>query len=392
MDFTIKLEELQHILKCMRASVKVNTIDLPGRLVIHVSEGDGVRFAGSNDDTGISVVSKTGVVKAPGDVAVVYGKLQSFIFSFTPWVEEKRGVKEVHFKLNKNSLSVLLNNTQPNGKKSKSSIRLEIFDVLISDYDKKLNEIHFTLTDSILSASIDKVNPAIDSNHYVSYIRGACLRFENDFVYIGALNGTVVSEFRFKNPSTIKDEVHILSHKFISALRSLLSNLSRDVEIMASFNITKGVITVQMDNVLMWGRLIVSKKYPDYRTEFDMPFKHTIVVNKDVFVNNLNPIVGSLDSDDNDRLTIEINKDIIKLYNDYAESSFEFELGFEDNKPVEESFIADANGKAFKDIVNSIQDDYIVMQVVDDKHHILFNSKLLGDQRSVVTTLRRRSV
>lgn len=383
MKFSIALYELQYILKCLRICTKANTSDPAGRINI-ISDDLGVRFITSNNLNSISIKADTAVSEAFGKTAILYSDLQPFINSFRSFNEDKGGVDNVNFKLNEKSLSVSLENYLSDGNISKSRVRLRFFSIIVEEDLFSFPETTFTLSSSMLKAAIDKVNFTIDPQHSVAFLRGVSLQFDPNNIYFAGTNGVVVSEYMVKNTSDVNDENYILSHDFVKGLRSILSAIPNE-EVSVYFYINSGNIKVKLGNLIFTGSLIVGYQFPDYRSELLKDKKYTITVDKEIIMDNLNPIINLLDPDDNFRLTFNCNQNTVCLYNDTSESQFNVEQGIEDEVKI------DVNGRYLKEIINSIKDDKLLFKFSDSESAMCFDSEMFEDQKALITHIKRRS-
>jgi DNA polymerase III sliding clamp (beta) subunit (PCNA family) len=114
-------------------------------------------------------------------------------------------------------------------------------------------------------------------------------------------------------------------------------------------------------------------------------YKHEISVGKDILMNSLRSISELLNPEDNYRLTFQIEDKKLSLYSDLVNFSYTDTVEF-DGK-----FSMDVNGKYFMSTVESIMDDRIIIRFSDeDKSAIKMDSFNFGNQRSLVTPLKKR--
>lgn len=383
MKFSIQLDELQYILKCTRICTKPNTTDPAGRINVIVDEL-GVRFVASNNLNSISIKSNTATPEAHGRTAILYSDLQPFVNSFRAYNEEKGGVDKIDFKLNEKSLSVSLKNFTKDGNVSKSRVRLRYFSVVMDEDLFAFPQTDFVLSSSMLKAALDKISFTIDPLHNVTFLRGASLMFDTNNIYVAGTNGVVISEHAVKNTSNTSDVSYILSHDFVKGLRNILSALPNE-EASISFCINSGTIKIKIDDLIFTGNLIIGYEFPDYRSELLKEKKHVLTVDKEVLMNNLNPIINLLDPDDNFRLTINYTGNELRFYNDSSESVFNIE------QHIDKDVKVDVNGRLLKEIINSIKDDQILLKLTDENNAVCFDSEMFEDQKALITPIKRRS-
>ena len=109
-----------------------------------------------------------------------------------------------------------------------------------------------------------------------------------------------------------------------------------------------------------------------------------VSIQKDAFYENLAPIIESLNTDDNSRLTLTISKKIVTLKNEYSEVVHDSEVDFDGE------FIMDINGLILKQTLEAIQDDTLLMKFSTDANIVVFDSKNFEDQKTLITLLKRR--
>lgn len=383
MHFKVELEELQNILKLVRVCVKSNTTDPAGRISIFVSP-DEVTFITSDVLNSIKVKLTNPTIQSEGTCSLLYKDLQPFIQSFHPYTEDRGGVELVEFKLNPKSVSVSLENNLAGGKVSKHRVRLAFFDTLNEDGLFDVPNTDFVLSSSVLKTSLDKVNFIVDPAHNITFLRGVNLKFTENEIYFAGTNGIVISEQTIKNTSALSDAEYILSHSFVKALRNTVAFLSKE-EVSVAFSIVAGKVRVVVDTVILVGNLIINYEFPDYRPELLKSKKHVVKLDKELLMTNLNAIINLLDPEDNYRITIEYTGNILKLTSDGSESEFPIEGEACDVVKV------DLNGRFLKQVINSIQDDQLLVKLTDENTPVLFDSEMFEDQKALITYIKRRS-
>lgn len=384
MKFSIDLNELQYVLKCLRVSIRATSTEAEGRIFITASEENSATFSTTNGSISTSIKTSLLKLDSPGLVSVIYSELQGFVNAFKPWEEGRGGVKEVTFKLNDKTLSIIVENNCGGSSVSKSSIKLKIYEVL-AEGALTFGPVSFVLNSSMLKASLDKIMWAIDPLNHNVYLRGLNINFTKEFVYFAGTNGIIVSEYAIKNTSTISDKSYLLTYDFAKGMRGLLANIPKE-EVQVEFSTTDKHIKLRVNDILFTGQLVVGHTYPDYRAVFTKPYKNKVILDRALLLDNLTPIVGTLVTDDNNRMSILIEGQTIKLFNDFSESIFNLET------PFDGSFVVDINGKLCKDIVSTIRDDKLFLYFNNEKDNIVFDSEMFEDQKTLLTFIRRRHV
>jgi len=384
MKFSIKLNELQELLKFLRICVKATSDEPSARININVKDGF-VFFVSSDNFNSIKICSNTSEVYSEGSVAVLYTDLHPFVNSFKFFEEKSGGVEDVNFKLNEKSLSLSVKNFITDGSFSKSNVRLPIFNSHYDDGLFNFDRTDFLLGSSMLKATLDKISFTLDPLHNVTFLRGASLIFTENEIHFAGTNGIVISEYTVKNTSGVSDSSYILSYDFVKGFRSILSPLANKEEVFISFFIDNGKIKVKTDNIVFVGNLIVGYEFPDYRSELlkDKDFK--LVLNKDILLSNIMPSMSLLDKDDNYRLTFNYTGEEVKFFNDNFESSFT--VGEENSHDIK----IDVNGRLLKEVINCIDDDKIIFKFSDENNAMCFDSEMFEDQKCLITYIKRRN-
>ncbi len=384
MKFSIELDELQYIVKCLRSSVKVSSADLEGRLSIAIDDTNSLVFS-TNISNSIGTIIKTNKFNSDqsGSVGIIYSDLQNFVNSFKPWTDEGGGVKEVFFSVTDKYLLVTLDNFYTKTKKSKTSVKLKKFDHNIY-IPKDFEDNAFVLNASMLKAAIDKTLTAVDPIHFIASLRGVNILFTKEFIHFAGSNGAVLSEYSTKSLGFSEEKKYLMSYDFVKGLRNILANLPKE-EVQIEFTVSDKLIKATINNIIFYGMLCIGQSFPDYRKELIKAFKHKIVVDRLLLLNTLNPVVGVLDTDDSYRLSVSIDNSKVCLFNDVSNVEFEIE------ESINDKFIIDVNGKFFRDIVNTIKDEKIIIKFTDDKDNIVLDSEMFEDQKSLLAYIRRRN-
>lgn len=382
MLFKIDLLELQAILKTLRVSVKPASAEQDGRLTISVKAPQQPSFSTSTGYAGTEVRSSSASVELDGAVCISYTDLSDFINNLKP-PHELGGVESVTLKLSTKFLVATAEGSFKD-KKTKVSRRIKILPE-VTYPNLNIDTLSFSIDADLLKYVLDKTIPFIDPIHPMLPLRGMSLILDSDKFYFAGTNGVVLSEFKVDNSEELIKEQYLFSYDFIKGLRGVVASLSKG-ENKAYFYIDKKIAKVIIDNVTFWGQMLSDQLYPEYKKELIKSFKYKFIIDRQLLLDNLTPLIGALDKDDNNRLTIQIKDSKVLLYNDLSEADFMIE----DSVPSD--FIIDVNGKLCRDLINNIRDDNIIMYCTDDKTNIIFDSHMFEDQKTLLTFIRRRSL
>ncbi len=378
MEFIIDTAELQRIMGLIGVSARINTLESSGRVFIEAKEDNSILFLSNNGSMGISTTSDKAIVKEPGSVAVIYGKIKSFISSFVPW-NETCGAKEFHFKfIQDKGAFITVENIHENGKKSKGRLKLDTYNVFSIQQPEPFKKADFVLNSTIFKTALSKILYAIDPNDGRPFITGMNMHFDTEYIYFAGTNGTRLSEYKIKNTSEFKEGSFILQHDFIMGLRRALGD-----EKQVFFEFEKGKVKAKFNNVYFWGKLIVGDAYPDYVSNFS-DFTDVISLNKEVLMSILSPFSDIFNPDDYNRVTFHINNNKLKISNDYAVFDYEDEID------CSKEFIIDIDGRSMIETINAIKDDVLLLKFSHDMGCFIFDSSNFEDQKALITPVRRR--
>ena len=378
MEFNIETEALQDAMKALSVVTRVNTADAEGRLLIRTNEDNTVSLVANNNSLALVVDVDKVEIKKQGSVSILYSKVKSFIGSFVAWNGEF-GAKEFIFKESKNKLNIKVDNYFENGKKTSGNLHLELYPTVMIQQPRAFGEATFILNSSVFKQAVSKVIYAIDPGDIRQNIQGMFVSFDNDNISFTGTNGLMLSEYSVKNISTIKEGSYIFKYDFIMALRRMLTE-----ETQVFFEVEERLVRARFDNMTLSGRLVMSD-YPEYKALFDQ-YKYSVVVNRDVFMNNIVPFMDVLNADDNNRLTLSIINNQLSFKNDYAD------LVYSEEVPVDsKSFVIDINGVFMKQTVEAIKDDQLLIKFSDELGYLIFDSGNFQDQKALITPIKQRA-
>lgn len=376
MEFSIDAGDLQKAIKLLSVTAKVNAADMSGMISITASE-DAVDFLSNNAATALSYHSEKVVVNTPGVAIIEYGKIRSFATSFNLW-NEKSGVKDFHFSADDNLLNVSVVNTHENNKVSEGHLKLRTYDTYMVRAPKSFETPSFSLNSNIFRTATNKVLYAISPGAGMAFLDGMNISFNEDGILFVGTNSRMLSEYKIKNISDLKEGSFLLRYDFIMGLRRAISD-----ETVVLFEITEREVKACFDDVCFWGKTIIGHEFPEYK-QILKSYEHTISLDKDVLMDSLRPFSDILDPDDNFRLSFSINKGEMIFFNDSAEFKYSDPIEF-DGK-----FVIDVNGQFMIQTIDTIKDDKILIKFTDEDSVLIFDSSNYEDQKALITPIRRR--
>ena len=376
MNFKIETAVMQRVIKLLGTVAKIGASDFSGRILIEAKENGEVSWFVNNNSTAIQIKSDNVEVVDPGTTSVTYGEVKSFIMSFVPF-KDNSGVKEFSFTDKKSGFFIYVKNIHNNGGISNGKIKLTQYDTFGIALPSPFGKATFIINSEIFKEATNKVLYAIDPNMANQGLCGMSLRFDDSHICFAGTNGRTLSEYKTTNISDLKDKAFILKYDFITGVRRIIQN---DTQIF--FEINEGKAAVKMDDVCLWGRVLL-QDYPMYE-DYLNDFKDVVVIDKDMFMSDLLPLSEVLDIDDNKRLTLSISEGKLQLKTDSAL----FEYG---NKiDWDGVFDVDINGNYLLSTLDVIKDDDILFKFGGAGGNVILDSKKNENQRSLITSIRKR--
>ena len=379
MKFTIETNALQNVVKSLGIVTKANTSDPEGRVLIKTNEDGTISFISNNNSIAISIGVDKVTIEDEGAVSILYSKIKNFVSSFPAWNGEY-GSKEFIFIEKKNKINIRVNTTFENGKKAKGNLSIETFPALMIHPPTPVDKPKFILNSETYKMAVSKVIYAVDPYEIRQSIQGMFVSFDADHICFTGTNGLMLSEYKAKNTSNIKEGDFIIKYDFVMALRRLLNE-----ETQVFFDIDERSIRAKVDDVTISGRLVIGDEFPVYKYLFDN-YEHTTTISKDILMSNLLPFMDVLATDDNNRLTLSIIDKQFKLKNDYAEFSYDEDVDIDNI-----DFVIDINGNFMKQTIEAIKDDKLIIKFSDSEGLLIFDSGNFEDQKALITPVKRRA-
>ena len=376
MEFSIGVDELQYIVKLFGKIAKRNTEDPTGQINIETTN-EGVKFLANNGSIAIEYVSKHSSVKKQGSASVVFNKLFSFIVPFIFW-NGSFGAKEVIIESTDKAVHISIDVIFEDGSSSKNKIRLDLhnpFGVLKPD---SFGQATFTMNSAIMRTAINKVIYAISPNEVRSAIQNMKIDFDKDYIRFVGTNGIQLSEYKVQNNTGYVGGFSV-RYDFMSALQVILPNDDTQLFIETS----ERKIRAKFGNVYVEGRMDLGRDYPEYRSTLEA-FSNIMSLDKKIILSSITPIQEILDSDDYNRITIEVKNKKLKIYSDTSSFTYSKNVDFNGE------YVVDVNGRILKKTIESIDDDELVLKFSDSNGVLIFDSKTQGNQSSLMTPVRRR--
>lgn len=377
MKFIIDVFELQAAVKALGIVAKSNLLDEAGKILIK-AEDDIVTLSANNGSVSISKFIKADVLE-PGTTSTFYGKMKSFVMSYSVW-DGTTGAQKFTLVSDDRNISISTDNKTENNKNAKGSLKLACFNPATIPPPPTFGEESFYLKSNIIRAATNKIMYAIDSSidARITSMRGMNVLFHTDYIYFAGTNGRVVSEYQVKNVSNMTDNSINFAFDFVMGLKRLLAD-----DINISFDVKGSRVVAKFDNTLFSGRLIVGETFPDYKPIFEK-YTDYLNLNKLFLVESLSTILDMLDPEDNFRVTLAIENNMFKMYNEHA--NVESDQGIQGGY----NYSVDVNGRLLLQTLDAINDDYVLFKFSKDGDIIIFDSSAYNDQKALIVSMRKR--
>jgi DNA polymerase III sliding clamp (beta) subunit (PCNA family) len=377
MEFVVNLEDIQRAMKLLNSVARQNTDDVIGQVVLDVRNTGELILLCNNGSLALTHLITNCKVQDPGVTCVSFGKLSSFLNSFSSW-EDDSGVKGVKFKALKNDLSLSLDNHFIGNKKTTHKLKLKLYPSQKVAVPTPFEETTLEINSATLRLAISKVIYAINPASVRTFLQGVNINFEDNSIYFAGTDAQMLSEYRTSNTGNLTEGNFTISYNFIMALRKII-----DAESDVRFSIKDGKIKALINTTTLHGNLLIGEEYPQYAQAFEN-YTHEITINKDIMLSSFVPFMNTLDVEDHSRLTISINNNRLIVRSDFAESEYHGDINFDGE------LIVDINGSYLFQTLNAIMDDVINMKFSDDGGVLIFDSEQFRNQKALITPVRRR--
>jgi DNA polymerase III sliding clamp (beta) subunit (PCNA family) len=378
MEFTIDVCSLQRAIKVLGIVVRINADDGAGRILIE-SIDQSVIFTANNGVTAISFTATNTDILTPGTIAVEYGRIKAFVFSYKPW-NGVSGANNFQFASDGRNTKITIDNIYSNGKIAKGELRLANSNPALITKLPPFGEVNFILNSTIFKTATNKIlyaiNPQVDNNQPA--LQGMSIQFDEDSIFFAGSNGVVLSEYQVKNMGDYTLHNISLQYDFIMGLRRLITE-----NIQLLWDVKGNKVSVKFGEIVYTGRKIIGHEFPEYKPVFDR-YTNYINLSKEFFIDALHPFIDVLDVDDNCRITVEIKDNVLKVFNSQATVEAELDIagGLD--------FSIDLNGKLLIQTIEAIKDDFILFKFSDAKGFAIFDSSTFNDQKSLISSIKKR--
>lgn len=377
MEFSVSLLSMQKAMRVLSSVAKQNADEVTGQVILDVRDNGDLILLCNNGALALTHIISGCTVKLAGALCVSYSKLGSFLNSFTPF-SEGVGVKEVKFKALKNDLSLSLDTFFSETNKSTHRLKLKLYPSHKMAIPTPFKTKTLQLNAGTLRLAISKIIYAVNPISIRTFLQGINVTFDDKFIYFAGTDAQMLSEYTTVNIGSLKSGSFTLPYAFVVALRKIV-----DADSEVFFDIEGGSIKAVINSTTLHGSLLVGEDFPKYSDTFEK-YTHEIIINKDIMLNSFVPCMPTLDSDDHNRLTINIKNNKLSVNSDYADSEYFGDINFDGE------FTIDVNGSFLLQTLNAIMDDIVKMRFSNDTGVLIFDSHQFENQKALLTPIRRK--
>jgi len=374
MEFKIPVEELQNIVTKLANVIKINNDDVAG--MVYIKADDGLEFSGTNGYVNVTINANRYEIINKGKSLCKFADIKGYLMRFAP-LTEGYGTENFHFIVGEDEGVVKTKTLFQNSKPSYKTLKFELYNPKTYPAVKPFGETQFILNSNILKQGIDKVLHCIDPTEIRNSLKGLSVVIDNNEMTFVGTNGVRLVEDVIDVSVDVKQGTYLFKHDLSIILRSVLDD---DSQVFIS--IEGRYIYLKSNNIYITGGLIIGESYPDYKTMFG--YKKTITFPRVDFTDTIFTIQDVLDPEDNNRITLNFNKNKLLIKNDRVEAVQEFDGDFEAVLDL------DVNGVFLASLLKDFIGNDLEIRFVPENNYLTFVSKDDDKHTALLTVVLRR--
>lgn len=376
MDFTIPVQELQHIVRKVGYILKIADDSVIGMLLIEALD-DRVKFSGTDKDVQISIYSRNCVVSKKGKCLLQLRDIYSYIQKFMP-LDNNQGTENFRIMSNDKVGTLKTKTVFLSGRPSYRSLTFKLFDTALIQPVKEFQDPQLIINSDIILEGLNKILHCVDPSEIRRALSGLYVSIDEDSIVFVGTNGVKLAETKLPITADIKQSAHILKYSMANAMRSVLDS---NAQVFMRFE--DRTIYIRCNDVYLVGGLILNEVYPDYKNNLQN-YSNVITMPKYDLVDTVSTANSVLDKEDNNRLTMRFEGNKLTLKNDKLEAVHEFDYKFEHTLDV------DVNGAFLLQILLDFVGSNIEICFNTGLEPIIFRVKNNPTHTSLLMPLRRR--
>lgn len=372
MNINVDVSEFQKAVKLLSSLVKPADDGVSGSISVTASSNV-VSISASNESSVLSYnLSAGAVVVDEGSVCFQYSKVKSFVFN-TKYTNGNSGCK--FFSIVLDGSCVCISSCSVDG----AAVSSTSIPHNRNNYVKPItNSDGIVVDSSIIKASLDKIYSSIDKNVSESMpaLRGALISCDGGVTTLASTTGVILSESIISTCIVDSGTSILLPADAINIIKRTLYSDT------ALLNVEKNYITVSSGNLSGTHSLIIGQRFPDYK-DILLKFDKSIIINRNDLLVMASQIIDTSDNDDNNRVSIDINDNVLKLHNKFTSVTNQLKEGGV-------FYSMDVNLSLLISALSSFNNEYIFMRFcMDNSGSVIFRC---DDENYTVliSPLRRR--
>lgn len=373
MNIYVKPSSLNSGLKVVRTILKTSSDDVDGMVLLDGFENKLVLAAHAGVLSIIHVINDIKVESA-GKICLLFRDLFQFTNSFNDRKDDK-GVEFINIKANKDYINVFVKNYINDVNFVKSNVKLGTYPTHRIYVPGKFDKPDFAINSQLLREAINKVIYSINPVFQKSFLTNMRVEFDSENITFVGTDALKLSSYVLPNTGSVTGAYNF-PYKFVTALNRILKE---DEQVL--FDLSKHDIKALVGDTVLVSSKAKDDDYPDYKSLF-LNYSKYIIVNKKLLLDSFSPFLGLLNDDDDKRITLELKNGILSFYNSQVYSECIID------KNNKDKFIIDINASFLFKIVESINDDNVLIYYIDDKHPLVFDNTK-GTQKSLIAMLKR---
>jgi len=376
MEFIIPVDTLQHIVTQMSQVIKIASDDVTSMVLIEVLE-DRVKFYGTSDSVYVVMTARDCEVIENGKIILQLRDISNYISKFTP-LSDGFGTKNFRIAADDREGIIKTKTYLASGKSSYRTLKFKTFNIGLLPLVKDFDEAQLIINSDILLEGLNRIIHCVDPSEIREALAGVYIAINKDEIVFAGTNGIKLAESRLQIVADIEQSQYVLKFSVAHAMKQLLDH---NAQVFIKFEGQD--VYIKCNDVYISGGIVLNEPYPDYKPALQS-YEKIISIPRYDLIDSMSTVVGVLDQEDNNRLTIVFNDNKMLLKNDRLEVVHEFDYKFEHNLDV------DINGVYLLAMITNFVGKTLEICFIDNNRPLIFRDKENIDNTALLMLLRRR--
>jgi DNA polymerase III sliding clamp (beta) subunit (PCNA family) len=376
MEFSIPVGTLQNIVNKVGSILKLTTDDVTSMIMIDATK-EHVKFYGTNGAVHVVITARDCTIAEKGKILIQVREINNYVSKFAPFIDGF-GTKSFKITADEKEGAIKTKTEFTNSKPAYRTLKFKLYNTAMLPPIKEFEDAQVIINSDTILEGINKILPCVDPNEIRHAISGVYLSIDKNKLIFAGTNGIKLSEAQLHINADIKPASYVLKYSMAIAMKSLLD---RNSQVLMKFEGRE--IYIRCNDVYLSGGLIINESYPDYKPALNS-YSKTITIPRNSLIDNVSAANSVLDSEDNFRLTLTFEGNLLTLKNDRIEVTHEFE------QPFEYNFDIDVNGTFLLSMISNFIGSNLEICFMDNNSSVIFKSKENPDHTALLTRLRRR--